>query len=519
MGDCALRGPRVEAARRSWLATVVRNAARGIVRSRARAEARDRSVARGEAVPSAADAAAQAETVRLVGAAVASLDEPLRTVVLLRHYEGLPPRVIAVRTGTPVETVKSRLQRAHEVLRARLDGGGRREGERHRRALASFAGIPFAPPVGEGAAGTGAGATTVAAKGAVMASSAKTIAVAAVVLLAVGAGVWVVARGRDDEAAAGRGTASRPKEVAAESGSGGGTPPSLAAPPARAPVAAGAPAEPTMAAKDEDWTPERIRALATELPEGTIEGVVFDGRRPAPNVRVSLETIVKGKPAPPSPGDASHVLDVVTDIEGRFRQDGLAADATVVVSVQPVGRSVRRTYWGGALTAPNRRLVIVLGDATVRGVVRDRLAANAPGKRVSVSSLSTSPSESDLAPGLMAETMTDAEGAYEVNGLPSGLWAVRACLDDGPLSPESDWLEASVRVGRREGVTQDLGPTAPQPLWTGVVRSRGGAAIPGPGTLHLAPAPQESGFFNVGCRSTPTGGSPGACPRVATAWA
>ena len=56
------------------------------------------------------------------------LDEPVRTVVLLRYWEGLPPRRIAARLEIPVETVRTRLKRGLHKLRVRLDGecGGRR---------------------------------------------------------------------------------------------------------------------------------------------------------------------------------------------------------------------------------------------------------------------------------------------------------------------------------------------------------------------------------------------------------
>ncbi|MEZ5989327.1 MAG: carboxypeptidase regulatory-like domain-containing protein [Planctomycetota bacterium] len=61
--------------------------------------------------------------------AVAALDGPYREVVLLRFYEGLPPREIASRLEVPVATVRTRVRRALEALRTRLDerhGGDRR---------------------------------------------------------------------------------------------------------------------------------------------------------------------------------------------------------------------------------------------------------------------------------------------------------------------------------------------------------------------------------------------------------
>ena len=57
---------------------------------------------------------------RTVVEAVLNLAEPYRGTVLLRYFEGLAPREIAERSGTPVETVRTRLKRAHGDLRGQL---------------------------------------------------------------------------------------------------------------------------------------------------------------------------------------------------------------------------------------------------------------------------------------------------------------------------------------------------------------------------------------------------------------
>jgi len=55
-----------------------------------------------------------------VARAVRELPEPYRGVILLRYFEGLPPRAIAQRLAVPVETVRTRLKRAHALLREQL---------------------------------------------------------------------------------------------------------------------------------------------------------------------------------------------------------------------------------------------------------------------------------------------------------------------------------------------------------------------------------------------------------------
>ena len=61
-------------------------------------------------------------------AAVEALDEPYRTTVRMRWFDGLPPREIAARLGIAPHIVWTRLSRAHARLRETLqeEQGGRR---------------------------------------------------------------------------------------------------------------------------------------------------------------------------------------------------------------------------------------------------------------------------------------------------------------------------------------------------------------------------------------------------------
>lgn len=106
---------------RGWLATILRR--RLFERRRedgARAD-REARVARPEALPSTLDMVERASVQRDLVAAVLQLEEPYRTTVLWRYFENLPPREIAARAGIPVATVHTRIARARERLRARLD--------------------------------------------------------------------------------------------------------------------------------------------------------------------------------------------------------------------------------------------------------------------------------------------------------------------------------------------------------------------------------------------------------------
>ncbi|MEM1453210.1 MAG: sigma factor-like helix-turn-helix DNA-binding protein, partial [Planctomycetota bacterium] len=106
------------------------------------------------------------------------LDEPYRTVVLLRFFEELPPRAIAKRTGRPVETVRKQTQRGLERLREALQA---RYGDRGAWAVALL------PLAGPGVVRAGAGAAAIAGGGGSlgwMAFALRAAAVAAVLAVA-----------------------------------------------------------------------------------------------------------------------------------------------------------------------------------------------------------------------------------------------------------------------------------------------------------------------------------------------
>lgn len=126
------RPPRRGFAWRAWIAGLVRN----VARERRRAESRrasHESAAPATATPPAAEdpleAAARFELLRRVLAHVDALDEPQRTTLIRRYFDGLEPAEIARRDGVPDATVRSRLKRGLDEVRARLDAenGGKRE--------------------------------------------------------------------------------------------------------------------------------------------------------------------------------------------------------------------------------------------------------------------------------------------------------------------------------------------------------------------------------------------------------
>jgi len=106
---------------RAWLASATRRIAWNLRRSERRRSERERRAARPEALsdPTVALAARQ----QLVDAVLA-LDEPFRRTIILAHEHGLTPMEISAREGVPPSTVRTRLHRAHGLLRRQLEARG-----------------------------------------------------------------------------------------------------------------------------------------------------------------------------------------------------------------------------------------------------------------------------------------------------------------------------------------------------------------------------------------------------------
>src|SRR5688572_9084608 len=106
---------------RAWLATVAHNLASSGWRRSTRRRSREQAAARGEALPSVADAVERVAVQRELVEAVLALEPADRDVVVLRYFEGLAPREIAERLGETSAAIRSRTSRALEKLRARLE--------------------------------------------------------------------------------------------------------------------------------------------------------------------------------------------------------------------------------------------------------------------------------------------------------------------------------------------------------------------------------------------------------------
>ncbi len=105
---------------RAWLGGIVRNHARDAQRTARRRAVREEHAARPEAVD-LDDTVERLDLLRHLLAEARALEEPFRAAILLRYVDGLSTEAIARRLGVPAGTVRARLHRGLERLRARLD--------------------------------------------------------------------------------------------------------------------------------------------------------------------------------------------------------------------------------------------------------------------------------------------------------------------------------------------------------------------------------------------------------------
>jgi RNA polymerase sigma-70 factor (ECF subfamily) len=179
------RPPRTEGEPRPWLARVARNLARNTRRERSRRAAREAFAHEEPTPPGPATLAQAAEAQRLLAEAVTRLAPELRDVVVLRYFHGLDSRAAGARLGVPGSTVRNRIARALEALRADLD---RRRGGREAWAAV------LAPLVGRMAA---SGSFASAASPSLALGSSVVLVLAAVgvcALVAAGAFEWRAGR-------------------------------------------------------------------------------------------------------------------------------------------------------------------------------------------------------------------------------------------------------------------------------------------------------------------------------------
>ncbi len=278
--DAVRRPPETLSSPRGWLTVAVRNAARKFGRAASRRRQHEAAASQPEAAAEQRDVVAHAELQQSIGRAVLDLEEPYRTVVLLRYFDGLSAAEIAARRGVPLETVRTQLKRGLGRLRQRLD----KEHGGDRAAWTAVVGA-WGSEGGSGSDGRAAGEGGSPGRGGGGSRSrrAKRLAVggiAALLVLAVSAAMWSLRDakgGGEPSGARATDTATLPAESAGRSRAG---PP--VAQPAAEPVPAIAPPE------QDDALPPPVDMQRVDPARDLIGRVVDVEGVPIPGATVSL---------------------------------------------------------------------------------------------------------------------------------------------------------------------------------------------------------------------------------------
>ena len=379
------RPPEDRGSPRAWLGQVTRNLhQKRQVRERRRS-AREVSQASAELGPSPEEILERDEACRALTREVLALPERDQAPIRMRFYDGLPPSEIARRLGVPVETVKTRLRRALERLRGRMNAEEERRGTAFGVALVAVANEPLA--------------TTVVVGGAAVVKSA---AVAVALLIAITAFVWTL--GDDDPGAA--------------TGSGPGI---ESAGPVDSPPGSSEPAR--------SIVPE-----AADVAVEVVTGRCVDGEaRPVAGVRILVDEV-------------PDLEEVRTGPDGRFRFE---VPRPAFEEYGSVRLSTRSGGWARAMAelaagAGGRVGDFVLAPAVVvRGSVED--AAGRPVRDARVMLQLTLFDTIDWMPPALCETTTDDRGRFVLDDCPAGTSVVQVVVG-GDLVTWSDSLELGVGV-------------------------------------------------------------------------
>src|SRR5688572_19471729 len=373
---------------RSWLARVARNVANNLRRGDRRRRRHEDEAAPGALVPSSAELMAREEQRHALVRAVDSLPPPLRTVVLLRFFDGLPPRRIAADLGLPVTTVGNQLQRALHLLRERLDAehGGQRRA--WLLPLVPLALEPRGLPVPD------LGAVTIAAfgTGAMMTMKTKVLTgLGAMVVAAAAVGLWLANDGTPHSGVA----PVRSREAAV-------------------PATAELPSDAAPAATD--TIPQRSEVVPAAASAAAKTGSLVvhvrwgDDKAPAAGI-----TVVAATWATDTRIDGARA---VTDVTGTVRFDELVPQLRLGIKTDRFGQPKIVEIRAGETAEVELELPIGL---TLTGIVVDAAQAPVAGALIEVAPLAYADVDAETV------AVSGADGRFSVRGFPAtGLVGARA---------------------------------------------------------------------------------------------
>ncbi|MCP3916403.1 MAG: sigma-70 family RNA polymerase sigma factor [bacterium] len=453
------KGPRVA---RPYLAATVRNLALRWKRDASRRDALRRGHGREieTSLPSTDDMVAQAELRRVVSEEAERLEEPYRTAVFLRYFKGLTCAEIAQRLDLPAGTVRSRVTRALERLRERLD---ERAGGREAWSAVALSLLPPAPPAGHLPILEG-----------VLTMKALQVGTAAALAGIAALGAWTITRDADPEQPELVRRDEAPPTVLESSPEKIATADPVREPDARTPLAA-ASASPAAAPAANVPQPDaaalaRVALVAVDANDQPLAGAAVRyaaaGRRPQEGAQWSERVERTG-------ADGSARFEIELEAQRKMLD--------FEVSYAGLARHYVRTHLVADTETHLGR--VVLGAAgRIRGRVQEPSGHPVAGARVFVTPPEGEWDDSERTArhgptleGSVAETVTGIDGSYELDGVSAGfvrVWAHAA----GFLYTQTEPLEL-VSASSIEGANLTLAHERTSDRIAGVVLSPTGEPV------------------------------------------
>src|SRR5262245_46888 len=383
---------------RPWLARVVTNFAYRLRRGEGRRSQRERVRSRAVSLPDPVELFAIQQD---VARAVQRLDEPLRETILLHYFGGLDTPEIARRQGVPEATVRQRLHRARERLRAALED---HYGSAPALAVALSRLMESPSPGDVRAPHSGTPQSIVL-------SSSWLAATAAALALALGWALWSTTGHGTREPAGAPGLASTSEMRAAGPGASRSTAEVLS------PIDEGSRRERSGPTTSEAREQNGVQRLTHGF---QVVGEVVD---PDGRALAGAEVLVRATDREQD----SYELATRADAAGRFRLESVDDHRTIAARASGLAPSIG--VWIHALPGAEVPLLIVLDrpGMSVRGHVSDESGRPVAGARVCIgpeerAKMFLDSDEGRRAPP--ASGRTDAQGAFELEHVPGGILPV-----------------------------------------------------------------------------------------------
>ncbi len=445
--------PRDPLHRRSWLARVTTNFARLKHRGDAHRTQREMRASHPEAQPSASETLERLEAQRALVDALRALDEPYRTTVMRRYFDNESAADIARTENVPAATVRWRLMRGVEELRAKLD---QRYGDRASWSVAFIPLIRHHAALPAAAVGTSAATIT----GVLVMNALSRTALVAALVVSGSLGIWLAVRTESPLDLPDIAHRSAPDEL--EKPETNSTPTTeLAAPKAPTEARAAVPA-----------TSMPVAAAQLARTTGHVDGRFVDASGRA----IADVTLVE-------PVFADHAT-VKSDEHGAFVLDIPLAPAkgTMKFEARCAGWA---TFYGNIAPRPDetQRMgdIVLEPGGSIAGVVLGPDGAPAAGVQV----MATDPQFTDLdserrqGPGevRVPNTTSAVDGSFRIDGVPARMMRAWAHVD-GTRWAFSDPIDVPA-VGVRAGIVLNLEALSADDRIEGIVLDPAGKPLAG----------------------------------------